>query len=134
MMITTIYHRYILYINNIHNTLPSRLHSNRAGQGRYLVAAVGCDSQRTVETVQWRAEWAGLVRPSTSWRSLACTPAVGCGGSWEACSQEGGICTGPGECEVCTRGGKLELEMKDWSLLCSRMVSDLRSRRCRIRP
>ena len=71
---------------------------------------------------------------STSWRSRVCTPGEDCEGTWGACTPGGGTCTGQREAEACTRGWKLELEMKDWSLLCSRKESALRSRRCRIRP
>ena len=71
---------------------------------------------------------------STSWRSRVCIPGEGCEGTSGACTPAGGTCTGPREAEACTRGWKLELEMKDWSLLCSRKESALRSRRCRIHP
>ena len=65
------------------------------GWGRYLVAAAGSEARRILEKDQWRGEWVNWSL-STSWRSPACTPAVGCAESWGACSQEGGICTDPG--------------------------------------
>ena len=103
------------------------------GWGRYLVAAVGSEARRILEKDQWRGEWVNWSL-STSWRSQACIPAEDCEGTWEVCIQEDETCTGPDESEACTRAGKLELEMKDWSLLCSKKESELRSRRCRSRP